>query len=81
MSRVGQHLELGIRDLRDDRPPDLRATERVVATADEPRRRPDQARVARGARTHTSCAVIVAPTFDRALARWCYTVECDRPRR
>ena len=35
----------------------------------------------RGARIHTSCAVVVAPTFDRAFARWCFTVECDRPRR
>ena len=30
---------------------------------------------------HTSCAVVSAPTFDRAFARWCLTVECDRPRR
>jgi hypothetical protein len=35
----------------------------------------------RGARIHTSCAVVSAPTFDRAFARWCFTVECDRPRR
>jgi hypothetical protein len=35
----------------------------------------------RGARIHTSCAVVAAPTFDRAFARWCFTVECDRPRR
>ena len=35
----------------------------------------------RGPRIHTSCAVVVAPTFDRALARWCFTVECDSPRR
>ena len=27
------------------------------------------------------CAVVSAPTLDRALARWCFTVECDRPRR
>jgi len=26
-------------------------------------------------------AVASAPTFDRAFARWCFTVECDRPRR
>jgi hypothetical protein len=26
-------------------------------------------------RTHTSCAVVVAPTLDRAFARWCLTVE------
>jgi hypothetical protein len=32
-------------------------------------------------RIHTSCAVVVAPTLDRAFARWCFTVECDRPRR
>jgi len=25
--------------------------------------------------------VVVAPTLDRAFARWCLTVECDRPRR
>ena len=30
---------------------------------------------------HTSCAVVVAPTLDRAFARWCFAVECDRPRR
>ena len=35
----------------------------------------------RPARLHTSCAVVSAPTFDRAFARWCFTVECDRPRR
>ncbi len=35
----------------------------------------------RGARIHTSCAVVAAPTLDRAFARWCFTVECDRPRR
>jgi hypothetical protein len=35
----------------------------------------------RSARIHTSCAVVVAPTLDRALARWCLTVECDRPSR
>ena len=35
----------------------------------------------RGARIHTSCAVVAAPTLDRAFARWCLTVECDRPRR
>ena len=34
----------------------------------------------RGPRIHTSCAVVDAPTFDRAFARWCFTVECDRPR-
>ena len=31
----------------------------------------------RGARIHTSCAIVSAPTFDRAFARWCFTVECD----
>jgi len=35
----------------------------------------------RGARIHTSCAVVVTPTLDRAVARWCFTVECERPRR
>ena len=35
----------------------------------------------RGERIHTSCAVVVAPSLDRALARWCLTVECDSPRR
>ncbi len=35
----------------------------------------------RDARIHTSCAVVVAPTLDRAFAKWCLTVECDRPRR
>ena len=35
----------------------------------------------RGARIHTNCAVVSAPTFERAFARWCFTVECDRPRR
>jgi hypothetical protein len=35
----------------------------------------------RGARIHTSCAVVVAPTLDLAFARWCFTVECDIPRR
>ena len=30
----------------------------------------------RGARIHTSCAVVSAPTLDRALARWCLTFEC-----
>jgi hypothetical protein len=35
----------------------------------------------RGANIHTSCAVVSAPTFVRAFARWCLTVECDRPRR
>ena len=35
----------------------------------------------RGASSHTSCAVVSAPTFDRAFARWCFTVEGDRPRR
>jgi len=34
-----------------------------------------------GARIHTSCAVVSAPTLDRAPARWCLTVECDRPSR
>jgi hypothetical protein len=33
----------------------------------------------RGPRIQTSCAVVVAPTFDRALVTWCFTVECDRP--
>ncbi len=35
----------------------------------------------RGASIHTSCAVFAAPIFDRAFARWCFTVECDTPRR
>ena len=35
----------------------------------------------RSARIQTSCAVVAAPIFDRALARWCFTVECDTPRR
>jgi hypothetical protein len=35
----------------------------------------------RGARIHTSCAVVATPTLDRAFARWCFTVEWDRPRR
>ena len=34
----------------------------------------------RGARIHTSCAVVAAPTLDRAFARWRFTVECDSPR-
>jgi hypothetical protein len=25
--------------------------------------------------------VLYSPTFDRAFARWCLTVECDRPSR
>jgi GGDEF domain-containing protein len=29
----------------------------------------------RGARVHTSCAVVAAPTLDRAFDRWCLTVE------
>ena len=35
----------------------------------------------REARIHTSCAVVVAPILDRAFARWCFTVECDKPSR
>jgi len=35
----------------------------------------------RGARIHTICAVVVAPTLDRTFARWCLTVKCDRPSR
>ena len=35
----------------------------------------------RSARIHTSCAVVSAPTLDLAFARWCFTVECDSPRR
>ena len=35
----------------------------------------------RSARIHTSCAVVSAPTLDRAFARWCFTVECESPRR
>ena len=35
----------------------------------------------RAARIYTSCAVVVAPTLDRAFARWCFTVERDRLRR
>jgi hypothetical protein len=34
----------------------------------------------RGLRIHTSCAVVSSPILDRASARWCLTVECDRPR-
>ena len=30
---------------------------------------------------HTSYAVVAAPTFVRAFARWRFTVECERPRR
>jgi len=30
--------------------------------------------VRRGARIHTSCAVVTAPTLERAFARWCFTV-------
>jgi hypothetical protein len=33
----------------------------------------------RGPRIHTNCAVVSAPTLDRAFARWGLTVECDRP--
>ena len=33
------------------------------------------------ARIQTGCAVVSAPTFDRAFARWCFTVECSRPSR
>ena len=33
----------------------------------------------RRARIQTSCAVVSAPTFDRAFARWCLTVECAEP--
>src|ERR1035437_9169290 len=35
----------------------------------------------REARIHTSCAVVTAPILDRTFARWCFTVECDMPRR
>ncbi len=35
----------------------------------------------REVRIQTSCAVVAAPTLDLAFARWCFTVECDRPRR
>jgi len=35
----------------------------------------------RGARIHTNWAVVAMPTFDRAFARRCFTVECDRARR
>jgi hypothetical protein len=35
----------------------------------------------REAKIHTSCAVVSAPTLVRAFARWCFTVERDRPRR
>ena len=31
----------------------------------------------RGARIHTSCAIGVAPTLDRAFARWCFTVTAS----
>ena len=44
--------------------------------------RPDRLQVALpAARIHTSCAVVSAPTRDLAFARWCFTVECDRPSR
>ena len=35
----------------------------------------------RGPRIHTSCAVVVAPTSTGRSPRWCFTVECARPRR
>ena len=35
----------------------------------------------RWARILTSCALVSAPTLDLAFARWCFTVECDRPSR
>jgi hypothetical protein len=33
------------------------------------------------AKIHTSCAVVATPTLDLAFAKWCFTVECDRPSR
>ncbi len=33
----------------------------------------------RGARIHTSCAVVSAPTLDRAFARWCFTSSATSP--
>ena len=35
----------------------------------------------RGARMRARCAVVATPTLERAFARWCFTVECERPRR
>ena len=35
----------------------------------------------RWARILTICALVSAPTLDLAFARWCFTVECDRPSR
>ena len=35
----------------------------------------------RSARIHTSCAVVFRPDLDRAFAKWCLPVECDKPRR
>jgi len=34
----------------------------------------------RRARIQTSSAVASAPTINRAIARWYFTVECDRPK-
>ena len=34
----------------------------------------------RGPRIQTSCAVVATPALVRAFAKWCFTVECDRPR-
>jgi hypothetical protein len=35
----------------------------------------------RGARIHARCAVVSAPTRELAFARWCFTVECDSPKK
>ena len=59
--------------------PDDRLCRSVPSTANEPPG--SEGSGSRGARIHTSCAVVVAPTLDRAFARWCFTVECDRPSR
>ena len=35
----------------------------------------------RGARIHTSCAVVVRAHLGPGIGWWCFTVECDRPSR
>ena len=52
----------------------------VEQTAIRPAEPHPRAPAAEAPRIHTSCAVVVAPTFDRAFARWCLTVEWDSPR-
>ena len=61
-------------------PPRLPSAERLMARQSSVSATPSGSG-SRPARLHTSCAVVSAPTFDRAFARWCFTVECDRPRR